>query len=117
MCGHDSPPAAFCLHCGSSMAAPVAGTAPVPQGLPKPTPVAPNAICAVCRADNPPGMKFCRHCGSAVAGPPVTVAPEPPTLMPNVPLPSQPVASQPVSAAMAHAQAAAPPVWGAPTPS
>lgn len=94
------------------MAAPAATTAPVPHGLPKAASVAPNAICAVCRADNPPGMKFCRHCGSAVAGPPVAVAAEPPTLMPNAPLPNQPVSS-----AMAQAQAAPAPVWGAPTPS
>lgn len=94
MCGHDSPPAAFCLHCGSGMAVANAGTAPAPQGLPV-SAVAASVICVVCRADNPPGMKFCRHCGSAVAGPPVAMAPEPPTLMPNQP--------------MNHA----PPVWGA----
>jgi hypothetical protein len=85
MCGHDSPPAAFCLHCGSSLSAPTPApvTAAPPQGLP----VAGTVMCGTCRADNPPGMKFCRHCGNAVAGPAQVLASEPATLMPHQPIP------------------------------
>jgi hypothetical protein len=119
MCGHDSPSAAFCLHCGSSMAASApmqAGTPLAPQGMPGPTQQITH--CHACRADNPPGMKFCRHCGTLLGAgtPAIGVSQEPPTLMPYVPasVPA-PVPYVPAPIPMAHPPAPAQ-IAMAPTP-
>ncbi|MBP6628160.1 MAG: zinc ribbon domain-containing protein [Kofleriaceae bacterium] len=98
MCGHVSPPgSAFCLNCGTQLAAAPAQTPAGAGGLP--------ARCGTCGQENPAGMKFCRNCGGALAA-------FPPPTYPG-PGPAGPIAA-PYAGAAAGPPHAGPVIGGSP---
>src|SRR5438477_60041 len=54
--GEVKPGAAFCMHCGSSLAAAVTGTSSQPLTRP----------CPACRTEVPVGQAFCSNCGQSM---------------------------------------------------